>query len=116
MSVVIAALALAAAQGAVPSDPLGFEIRCLMVAGELLEDSDPDVRRLGESASAFFLGRVDLRANGADLAPRMIEEATQMREEDRPALITACGEFMEQRGRAMEQTGNRMMESARGQR
>lgn len=107
----IAALLLAAqASAAVPSDPFAFDIRCMLATGDLIENADPEVRRLGETASAFFLGRVDLRGGGADLTQRILAEGGQMREEGRQALLVACGRFMEERGRAMEQTGRRMMQ------
>ena len=107
-------LVLAAVQAAtpVPSDPLAFDLRCFLVTAALRGSTDEAARAAGEQAALYYFGRIDGRMPGLDLEAALTREALQIRDEDRPALLTACGEVLTRRGRAVAEAGRRMQERA----
>ncbi len=113
LTMIGAALALPTAAWAAPAaEENAKDMRCLIVASELADSKDKETETAGLIASQYFLGRIDGRSPGIDLEPLLIQEAEKLTDAERPALLTACGKQIEDRGRYLEAVGKRI--EARG--
>ena len=112
---VLAALLLSTlAQAEPPPDPLTFDLRCLIVSANLRQSQDANVRAAASGATLFFFGRVDARLSDAELERRLTQEAAAVSAGDRGELTRACGAFMQARGQALIEVGQRMTAREQG--
>ena len=102
----LAALLLALQAGAPGS--LTFDVRCMVVLGQLAESSDPALKRAGEVGSQYYFGRFDGRIAEATLEETVRRETQGMRAEEQGETLRACAAFLEQRGRRLTEVGNRI--------
>lgn len=111
----LAALFLSAqAPSGPPTDPLAFDLHCMIATASLRDSPDPTIRANGTAAALFFFGRVDARLSEAELERRIVAETPPVQHEDRVQLMHACGQFMSERGQVLVGIGQRI--SAREQR
>ena len=109
MSKILAALLLGASTpSAAAQDSESFDLRCLILTAQLRQSEDATVRQAGEGASYFFFGRVDARVPESELEDRMWQESQAMLHEDLQAILQACGNLMQERGRMLIDVGNRI--------
>jgi hypothetical protein len=112
---ILAALLLSVAtQPGVQADPLEFDLRCLVAAGNLRNSPDPNVRAASTGVASFFFGRVDVRLSEVELQRRLAAESTGMAGVDLNQLTRDCGAFMSARGEALIRIGQRISATEHG--
>jgi|GEM_PF-2362543 len=90
-----------------------MDLRCLVATMGLAQRApDPAARRVGSLASTFYYGRVTARMSDAELAPAIQREAKALEGTNIPALMQACGRFMQERAEAMQALGQRLADPA----
>ena len=107
----MAALALplaVSASAAIPTDPLSFDVQCLLATGYLAQNAPEEHRRTALAASTYYLGRLDGRGPSLDLEARFVAEAAAMRGQDVRELVRACGALMVERGAAVRAMSQRI--------
>jgi len=99
-------LAAAAAVAASPSPgSADFDIRCMLVANQVIEKVDAPTKAKVGPLAMYYFGRVDSRLSGNELQQRVGTIARSMLGQQLKPLLTQCGEFMSQRAGAMQRTG-----------
>jgi hypothetical protein len=92
-----AAPAPTAAPGDAPAGapaPMGdaaADMRCIVVAGALLQSDDEQMKSLGRASLFYYLGRLQGRGDTANLDARVIAEADKMTESDLKTQSKTCG-------------------------
>jgi RecB family exonuclease len=114
-SVIAAALAVLAG-GASPAPAVRdaeTDLRCMIGATVASERADDDkVKQQLLGAAAFYMGRIDSRLTDAQVEAKMVEMAPTMASVDWQQEMTACGEYMRQRGGSFQEIGARLSKSA----
>jgi hypothetical protein len=111
--VVAAAVALAPAPAAPATDSpvrgtLDFDVQC-MIATEQVTNSDKlDATAKSQLSLAmmFYFGRVDSAASGDALKAHIRAAAKRMRGQQLGPVLKGCGDYMTERGSAMESMGH----------
>jgi hypothetical protein len=93
------AVAKAAAAKAVPPRPAALDpVRCLVIAGALEQNQDPEVAQAGEIGSIYWLGRANGALPGVDLKPRMLAVAEALKGTDVGDEARRCGDELSRQG------------------
>jgi hypothetical protein len=86
------AAAPAAPAGAAPSgDPTVNDMRCIVVAGALLQSDDEQMKSVGRASLFYYLGRLQGRGDTANMNARIVNEAAKMTEDNIKAQSKVCG-------------------------
>jgi hypothetical protein len=94
LAAVKAGAAKAAAPRPMPLDP----VRCLVIAGALEKNQDPNVAQAGEIGSIYWLGRANGALPGVDLKPRMLAVAEALKGTDVGDEARRCGDELSRQG------------------
>ena len=108
---IIALLLSAAAVQAASPDSAAFDLRCMLVTERLREAGDESARAMATAAMTFFFGRVDARLGPAEIEAGLRTQEPWLRtvgEAELRATLQACGNFMTERGNAMQAIGARV--------
>jgi hypothetical protein len=82
----------AAPSGAPPSsDPTVNDMRCIVVAGALLQSDDEQMKSVGRASLFYYLGRLQGRGDTANMNARIVDQAAKMTEDDIKAQSKVCG-------------------------
>jgi hypothetical protein len=111
-SIALAAAALAAslaATGAQAADTdTTSDVRCMVVAAAMAQNTDPNVQNVGLMAGLYYLGKLDGRDPRLDLEARLKQELAQMKPAEMVAEAQRCGAQLTARGKAMTEIGARL--------
>lgn len=97
------------AQGA-PDDDGAFDLRCLVAVTTLADSDNEEFRTAAAQAMFFFFGRVDARVGSDALEDAINDTLDEVDDSNLPILLQQCGTFLEERGRALEAVGRRIMD------
>ena len=110
LALAIAPLLLAAA---LPANPeTSKDVRCFVAMAAAAGSGDKTVSLGGAIGGQYFLGRIDGRSPGLDLASAIEAEASSLTDADLKALMTSCGQLMQDRGTAVKTIGEQMQKKA----
>ncbi|MFC7498185.1 hypothetical protein ACFQRC_03010 [Enterovirga sp. GCM10030262] len=87
----------AGAQTSYSLDPdISWDVRCFLLASQLANDSDPQVKERARRIAPFFFGRLTARADShADLVKRVLEASKDMAgKRIEPVEVNSCGAFV----------------------
>jgi hypothetical protein len=105
-------LLIAAQASAAPAPPardqLGFDIQCMLASQSASEKVDGAMRAAAQLATMFYFGRVDSVLSGAALEQRVEAEAKGLEGRPLGPLLQQCGDFMQVRGKALEDLGAKL--------
>jgi hypothetical protein len=104
----VTAALLLALQGVGAPGTLTFDVRCMIVLGQLSQSDDPTMRAAASTASQYYFGRIDGRVADAELEAAIWRETRGMREEEQAPLVQACAAHMQARGERLVEVGNRI--------
>jgi len=71
------------------------DVRCVVIAFELSQSPDPQLKSLATTAGLYFVGRLSGRAPELDLEAAMLEQFKAMSVEDRQSEQQRCGAILE---------------------
>jgi hypothetical protein len=66
------------------------DLRCIVVAGALLQSDDDQVKSVGRASLFYYLGRLQGRGDVANLSARLVDLADKMTETDIGAQAKIC--------------------------
>ncbi len=102
-----AAAADAAPADAAPSgDPTLTDMRCIVVAGALLQADDEQMRSVGRASLFYYLGRIEGRGDTANMDARIVEQAAKMTEDDIKTQSKSCGAMFTAAAQALQELNN----------
>ena len=100
----------AAAGDAAPGDPTLTDMRCIVVAGALLQTDDEQMKSVGRASLFYYLGRIEGRGGTANMDARIVDQAAKMTEDDIKnqsktcgAMFTAAAQALQDLNKAFEQ-------------
>jgi len=100
------ALASALVAGpALADDPTTTDVRCVIVAGTLAGQTDPDLQKLGDASLLYFWGRLEGRGQTANISARVSDEAAKMTADDIKAQVQTCGAMVSAAGQSLQALG-----------
>ena len=103
------AAALAGAGTAAAGQDVGRDVRCLLVSNAFSAGAkDPKARQIAMVAGFFYLGRLDGKLTDAQLETRIRTEQKTITNANAPATMQQCGQYMQQRGQALQAIGRRL--------
>lgn len=117
--VIIAALAgsVAAAASAAPAppapaaasaaDPIGADIRCLLIATSMASSDQPQAQSTGGIATFYYLGRLEGRITDAALEDRMLSEIPTL-QRGAQAEAERCAQAIRARNAGYQALGDRL--------
>ena len=82
------------------------DIRCVIVAGTLAQNDDPQLKSLGTTSLLYFWGRLEGRGATANAAAQIIEEARKMTADDVKAQAQTCGNMVSAAGQSLQDIGD----------
>jgi hypothetical protein len=98
-----AAPAAGAPAGVAPSsDPTVNDMRCIVVAGALLQADDEQMKSVGRASLFYYLGRMQGRGDTANMDARIVGEAAKMTEDDIKAQSKTCGAMFTSAAQALQ--------------
>jgi hypothetical protein len=80
----------APAAEAVPAGDATTDMRCIVVAGALLQSDDEQVKSLGRASLFYYIGRLQGRGDVANLDARILAQADKMTEDDFKTESKTC--------------------------
>lgn len=86
------------------------DVRCILVAGSLSQQTDPDMQKLGQVSLLYFLGRIDGRGASANLASLIVSEASKMSADDLKAQAQTCGAIFTAASQSLESLGDALQQ------
>ena len=102
-----AAAPAAAPAGAPPSsDPTVNDMRCIVVAGALLQSDDEQMKSVGRASLFYYLGRLQGRGDTANMNARVVGEAAKMTEDDIKTQSKTCGATFTAAAQALQYLSN----------
>lgn len=99
---VAASFVIAAAPAAATN---AADAQCLVALGQLGGVEDAKAQAATISAVHYYLGRIDGRAPGADLAKLLKDAAGAMKPDEVRATLDRCGAEMKRREQALQRAG-----------
>ena len=100
MGAVLAASALAAPLAA---QSVEEDVRCLLSANVFARnEKDPTKQRIAQSASVFYLGRLDARISTVQLKSAIMTQAKAMQTSALGPTMTGCAKRMVEKGVALQ--------------
>ena len=95
--------AAGAPAGAAPSsDPTVNDMRCIVVAGALLQADDEQMKSVGRASLFYYLGRMQGRGDTANMDARIVGEAAKMTEDDIKTQSKTCGAMFTSAAQALQ--------------
>ena len=104
----VAAALLLALRGAGAPTSLTFDVRCMVVLGQLAQSGEESMRAAASTASQYYFGRIDGRVPDAELEEAIWRETRGLRVDERQQIVQACATHMQQRGQRLVEVGNRI--------
>jgi hypothetical protein len=104
----VAAALLLALQGAGAPGSLTFDVRCMVVLGQLAGSGDESMRAAASTASQYYFGRIDGRVPDTALEEAIWRETRGLVAGERERIVQACAAHMQQRGQRLVEIGNRI--------
>ena len=102
-----AAPAAGAPAGAPPtSDPTVNDMRCIVVAGALLQSDDEQMKSVGRASLFYYLGRLQGRGDTANMNARIVDEAAKMTEDNIKDQSKTCGGLFTSAAQALQDLSN----------
>lgn len=89
------------------------DLRCVMVGMRMESSDNTTLRAASLIATMYYLGRLDGRTPKLDLESRIEDEIVHMQPEDYKAAALRCGKELQERGDAITELGNRLIEHGR---
>ncbi len=80
-------------------------LHCLLVTSQIAAVDDAQISNAGAIATMYWLGRLDERAPGLDLASLITTESEKMTAEVMQAESLRCGAILRDRGMALVELG-----------
>lgn len=97
----------APAGDAAPSgDPTLTDMRCIVVAGALLQADDEQMRSVGRASLFYYLGRIEGRGDTANMDARIVDQAAKMTEDDIKTQSKSCGAMFTAAAQALQELNN----------
>jgi hypothetical protein len=103
----------AAAPGAAPpagvgpsSDPTVNDMRCIVVAGALLQADDEQMKSVGRASLFYYLGRLQGRGDTANMNARIVDQAAKMTEDDIKTQSKTCGAMFTAAAQSLQDLSN----------
>jgi hypothetical protein len=97
----------AAPADAAPSgDPALTDMRCIVVAGALLQADDEQMRSVGRASLFYYLGRLEGRGDTANMDARIVDQAAKMTEDDIKTQSKSCGAMFTAAAQALQELNN----------
>lgn len=101
------AAADAAPADAAPSgDPTLTDMRCIVVAGALLQADDEQMRSVGRASLFYYLGRLEGRGDTANMDARIVDQAAKMTEDDIKTQSKSCGAMFTAAAQSLQELNN----------
>jgi hypothetical protein len=100
-------LAATGAQAADTTD-ITSDVRCMVVAAAMAQNTDPKVQNAGLMAGLYYLGKLDGREPNLDLEARLKQELAQMKPAEMVAEAQRCGAQLTARGKTVTDIGARL--------
>ena len=104
-----AAIAGAAPAAAMPSPgSVDFDVQCMMTTQQVTGRGNADEKTKSQLALAmmFYFGRIDSAVKGDALKVHIRAAAKRLQGQQLAPVLKQCGQFMTQRGTAMEALGH----------
>ncbi|HWF78290.1 MAG TPA: hypothetical protein VN694_14060 [Caulobacteraceae bacterium] len=102
--------------GAPPSsDPTVNDMRCIVVAGALLQSDDEQMKSVGRASLFYYLGRLQGRGDTANMNARIVGEAAKMTEDDIKTQSKTCGATFTAAAQALQDLSNAFQQHFGGQ-
>ncbi len=93
--------------GAAPSsDPTVNDMRCIVVAGALLQSDDEQMKSVGRASLFYYLGRLQGRGDTANMNARIVDEAVKMTEDNIKEQSKTCGALFTSAAQALQDLSN----------
>jgi hypothetical protein len=97
----------AAPADAAPSgDPTLADMRCIVVAGALLQADDEQMRSVGRASLFYYLGRLEGRGETANMDARIVDQAAKMTEDDIKTQSKSCGAMFTAAAQSLQELNN----------
>lgn len=97
----------AAPADAAPSgDPTLTDMRCIVVAGALLQADDEQMRSVGRASLFYYLGRLEGRGDTANMDARIVDQAAKMTEDDIKTQSKSCGAMFTAAAQSLQELNN----------
>ena len=104
----VSVVLLLALQGVGAPGSLTFDVRCMIVLGQLSQSGDQSMRAARKHRLAILF-RPDRRQGAdAELEAAIWRETRGMSEEEQAPLVQACAAHMQARGERLVEVGNRI--------
>ena len=97
-----------AAQGIAAPGDSRFDVQCAIATQSAHDQAEEALKPTLLLSVMFYFGRVDAALSGQEIERLFDEEAQALGQQPLGPLLSQCGKFMETRGKAMEQIGNRL--------
>lgn len=102
-----AAAAGAPPAGVAPSgDPTVNDMRCIVVAGALLQSDDEQMKSVGRASLFYYLGRMQGRGDTANMNARIVDQAAKMTEDDIKSQSRTCGAMFTAAAQSLQDLSN----------
>ena len=88
------------------------DVRCLLAMSAAAGHEDKTVAAAAQTASQYFLGRIDGRSPNFDLETALTQESASATGPDFTSLLQSCGDLMQKRGAEIVAIGERMVAKA----
>lgn len=85
-----------------------FDVRCMIVLGQLAQSQDQNVRSAASTASQYYFGRIDGRIADGQLEETIWRESRGLRADQREQIVQACASHMQARGQRLVEIGGRI--------
>ena len=111
VSVALAAAGTALVLASTPAAAQGADqdVRCLLASNLFTKaEKDPAKRQVAVLSSYFYLGRVDGRLAGAQLAAALKSQAPAITAQTAGPIMTACAKRLQSAGVAMQMLGKQL--------
>ena len=106
MKLRILALALALAGAPAAAQTADDDVKCLLASNLFTRaEKDPAKNKVAVLASYFYLGRVDARLSGQQLAAALQKQAGALTPQTAGPIMTACAKRLQGAGMAIQAVG-----------
>ena len=105
----VAALGFAVVSGPAAAQGVDEDVRCLLASNLFTKaEKDPAKRQVATMAAYFYLGRVDARMSGQQLAAALKAQRTALNAETAGPIMTACAKKLQSAGLAIQTLGKQI--------
>ncbi len=81
------------------------DLRCLVVALDMGNSVDPDIKNLAPLAAMYYIGRIEGRDPRLDLEAKLTGELMKMSAAERQAEVRRCGADLSAKGKLLSDIG-----------